>query len=383
MGRFLRRLAMLWRGGRFDRELQEEMRLHVELRRQQHLDRGLSAEAARTAAERQFGNATLLGERSGDAWGWRGLENFAQDLRYGARSLARSPGFTAVAVIALALGIGANTAIFSVVNAVLLRPLAYRDAGRLVTLLHFGTAPVAAANYLDWRDQSHSFETMAAADYWTSNLTGRGNPEHIPGLKVTANLLPMLGIAPMLGRLFLANEDQSRPGAGDYRRRNGFRSAAVLLLEEAARARMWNDRDPLIWPALYNFRHYVELELKYLIREFQELDLGVPLATHRLRKLWPPVAKGFARCFGNEDREPFDVLERAIAMLEALDPAGDGFRYATTRRGESSMIEDVYLDPQALLRLIREVEEVLGAAGMAFQAEAEVIQEMLELRYDF
>ena len=75
--------------------------------------------------------------------------------------------------------------------------------------------------------------------------------------------------------------------------------------------------------------------------------------------------------------------ERAIAMLEALDPAGDGFRYATTRRGESSMIEDVCLDPQALLRLIREVEEVLGAAGMAFQAEAEVIQEMLELRYGF
>lgn len=173
------------------------------------------------------------------------------------------------------------------------------------------------------------------------------------------------------------------PRAGDYRRRNGFRSAAVLLLEEAARARLWNDRDPLIWPALYNFRHYLELELKYLIREFQELDLGVPLATHRLRKLWPPVAKGFARCFGNEDREPFNVLERAIVMLEALDPAGDGFRYATTRRGESSMIEDVYLDPRALLRLIREVEEVLGAADMAFQAEAEVIHEMLELRYDF
>ena len=181
MGRFLRRLAMLWRGGRFDRELQEEMRLHVELRRQQHLDRGLSAEAARTAAERQFGNATLLGERSGDAWGWRGLENFAQDLRYGARSLARSPGFTAVAVIALALGIGANTAIFSVVNAVLLRPLAYRDAGRLVTLLHFGTAPVAAANYLDWRDQSHSFETMAAADYWSQQPDREGKPGAHPG----------------------------------------------------------------------------------------------------------------------------------------------------------------------------------------------------------
>ena len=172
------------------------------------------------------------------------------------------------------------------------------------------------------------------------------------------------------------------PEAGGYRRRKGFRSAAVLLLEEAAAAGQWHDRDPLVWPALYSFRHYVELELKYLIREFPELGLGVPVATHRLRKLWPSVAEGFARCFGNEDREPFDVLERAIAMLEALDPAGDGFRYAATRAGESSMIEDVYLAPQALLRLIREVDEVLGAAGMAFQAEAEVIQEMLENGYD-
>jgi hypothetical protein len=172
------------------------------------------------------------------------------------------------------------------------------------------------------------------------------------------------------------------PGAGDYRRRKGFQSAAVLLLEQAAAVHRWNDRDPLIWPALYSFRHYVELELKYLIREFPELGLGVPAATHRLRKLWPLVANGFAKCFGNEDREPFDVLERAIAMLEALDPAGDGFRYATTRVGESSMIEDVYLDPSALLRLIREVDKVLGAAEMAFQAEAEFIHQMLELRYD-
>jgi hypothetical protein len=168
------------------------------------------------------------------------------------------------------------------------------------------------------------------------------------------------------------------PAAGDYRRRRGFQSAAVLLLEEADRAPLWNDRDPLVWPALYSFRHYVELELKYLVRGFPELGLGSPPATHKLRKLWSPVAQGFARCFGEEDRQPFDALERAIAMLEALDPVGDGFRYATTRAGQSSMTEDVYLDPQALLRLIHEVDEVLGAAGMAFQAQAEAILEMLD-----
>jgi putative ABC transport system permease protein len=138
----------------------------------------------------------------------RWLHELTQDLRFGARSMLRTPGFTAVALIALALGIGANTAIFSVVNAVLLRPLAYRDPDRLVTLLHDGENPVAPANYLDWRDQSRSFETMAAADYWTPNLTGVDPPEHLWALQVTQNLMPMLGVEPLFGRLFAPGEDQ-------------------------------------------------------------------------------------------------------------------------------------------------------------------------------
>ena len=141
------------------------------------------------------------------------LENFAKDVRYGARNLLRTPGFTVVAAIALALGIGANTAIFGVVNAVLLRPLAYKDADRLVTVLTFGTGPVATANYIDWRDQSHSFTAMGGADYWTPNLTSndpsdRFAAEHLYGLKVTQNLLPMLGVEPLLGRVFVKGEDQ-------------------------------------------------------------------------------------------------------------------------------------------------------------------------------
>ena len=200
---------MLLGGARFDRDLEEEMRLHMDLRREQHLARGLSPEDAQTAARRGFGNDTLLRETSGDQWGWRGLEQLAQDVRYGARALLHAPGFTAVAAIALALGIGANTAIFSVVNAVLLRPLAYRDSARLVTLLHNGDNPVAPANYIDWRDQSCSFEAMAAAEYWSPNLTGTDQPEHLTGLQVTQNLLPMLGVDPLMGRLFVAGEDQT------------------------------------------------------------------------------------------------------------------------------------------------------------------------------
>jgi putative ABC transport system permease protein len=203
-----RRLATLRRGERFDRELQEEMRLHRELREEQRAREGMPQRSARAAAAQKFGNEIELRERSGDIWRRRMLENFLQDLRYGVRALLRTPGFTAVAVLTLALGIGANAAIFSVVNAVLLRPLPYQDAGRLVTVLHDGIDPVAVANYFDWRDQSTSFEAMAAADYWTPNLTNSDPPEHLWGLQVTQNLLPMLGVDPILGRWFAPGEDK-------------------------------------------------------------------------------------------------------------------------------------------------------------------------------
>jgi predicted permease len=201
-----RRLEMLFGGRRFDNDLEEEMRLHLELRAEEYEANGFSPREAGAAAKRRFGNATVLREVSGDAWGWRALEDFGQDLRYALRSLMQKPAFTAVGAITLALGIGANTALFSVVNSVLLRPLPYKNANRLVTLLHEGTDPVATANYIDWRDQCRSFEAMEAASYWTPNLTNNDLPEHLVGLRVTQNLLPMLGVAPTLGRLFARGE---------------------------------------------------------------------------------------------------------------------------------------------------------------------------------
>jgi len=191
----MRRLRVLFRREQFDRELAEEMGLHRELRRRQE-------------PERRFGNVTALHEQSREAWGITWVLQVAQDVRYGVRSMLRAPGFAAVAVVALALGIGANTAIFSVVNAVLMRPLAYRDSERLVTILHGRSNPVSTGNYFDWRDQSRSFESMAAADYWAPNLTGSDHPETIRALRVTQNLMPTLGVPPLLGRLFLPGEDQ-------------------------------------------------------------------------------------------------------------------------------------------------------------------------------
>jgi putative ABC transport system permease protein len=141
-----------------------------------------------------------------------------QDLRYGLRMLAKSPGFTAVAILTLALGIGANTAIFSVVDAILLRPLPYPHPDRLVTISESNLPNdaatrnvVAPANFLDWRQRNDVFEEMAAANFPGFALTGTDRPERVLGAAISAGALHMLGLHPALGREFNAEED--RPGA--------------------------------------------------------------------------------------------------------------------------------------------------------------------------
>lgn len=191
-----------------ENEMDTELRFHVDAYTEDLIRTGIPAEEALRRARVEFGGIQSTKENCRDARGANIVESFFQDLRYGARSMRRAPGFTAVAVVALALGIGANAAVFSVVNEVLLRPLAYKDADRLVTILHRVKNPVAVANYIDWRDQSRSFEVMAAAEYWSPNLTGTDPPEHLWGLQVTQNMLPMLGVDPLLGRWFAVGEDQ-------------------------------------------------------------------------------------------------------------------------------------------------------------------------------
>jgi putative ABC transport system permease protein len=141
-------------------------------------------------------------------WSWIWLEQLWRDFRYGLRGMRRNPGFTAVAVIALALGIGANSAIFTAVDAILLRPLGYHDPERLVVILNHGSGAVAPANFVDWKAQSRSFENMGAAEYWTPDLTGSDRPEKLWALHVSADILPLLGVPPALGRFFTRSEDQ-------------------------------------------------------------------------------------------------------------------------------------------------------------------------------
>jgi putative ABC transport system permease protein len=138
------------------------------------------------------------------------MTNLLQDLRYGVRMLVKNPGFTVVAVLTLALGIGANAAIFTVVNAVLLRPLAFRDPSRVVLVVErspYPTISTSYENYQDWRDQSHSFESMEATLFTNATLTGLGEPERFPTRRMTAGLLPLLGVNPIAGRNFHSQED--------------------------------------------------------------------------------------------------------------------------------------------------------------------------------
>ncbi|MGH9454537.1 MAG: permease prefix domain 1-containing protein, partial [Terriglobia bacterium] len=187
-------------------ELDDDIRDHIECETQDNIDRGMSPDEARHAAMRKFGNVTRVEEDTREVWSAIWLEQLFADIRFGLRMLRKNPGFTAVAVLTLALGIGANTAVFSLVYAVLLRPLPYKAPSSLVVLNEttpkVGTVSVSYPDFLDWRSDNHAFSAMAAVDDTDFNLAGVAQPENISGEAVSPNFLSMMGVRPILGRDF-------------------------------------------------------------------------------------------------------------------------------------------------------------------------------------
>ncbi len=207
------RFRNLFRNNRLTRELDEEIRAHLELEEEDRRADGLFPGEARHAARRAFGNITLRREESREMWIYRSLEILLQDIRYGLRMLRKNPGFTAIAVLTLALGIGANSALFSILHAVLLRPLSYSQPERLVILSemrHDGAAmSVAYPNFQDWAQRTQSFEPLAAFQRSFVNWTGEGEASRLNASIVSWNLFELLGVQPQIGRPFAAADDQA------------------------------------------------------------------------------------------------------------------------------------------------------------------------------
>src|SRR5712672_3449381 len=220
-----RRMQMLVRREKFARELEEEMRLHRELKEKEFIADGVHASEARYAASRQFGNAMYFRERSSETWAWRWLEDFLRDLRFGARMLRQNSGFTIVAVLTLALGIGANTAIFTLIDAVMLRSLPVANPRQLYRLgdnnsccVMFGTQEGGSfvlysyALYENLRDHTPEFSELAAFEPWTSDLSVRRSgsaAEPYKGEFVSANYFNTLGVRAFAGRLLAPPDDSA------------------------------------------------------------------------------------------------------------------------------------------------------------------------------
>jgi predicted permease len=212
---------MWWQKRKRDADVERELQSDLDVEEEEQRERGVPAEEARYAALRAFGNPALIREQTRAVWSCAALDNFGRDVRISVRTLFRSPGFSMLAILVMALCIGATTSLFTVVRSVLLKPLPFRDPDQLVMIYEhfrdrsmnsqeFNYNPVAPADYYDWRAQTHGFEDMAAWRYWQFNLTGEHSelPELVSARGGSWNLFPLLGVDAAIGRTFTESEDR-------------------------------------------------------------------------------------------------------------------------------------------------------------------------------
>src|SRR3984885_7859336 len=208
-----------WQIRKRDADVERELRSDLELEEEDQRENGVPPEEARYAALRAFGNPTLICEQTSAIWSWNWRESLARDLRFSLRMLRRTPGFTVIAILVMALGIGANIALFTVVSGVLLNPLPFHDPDRLVMLyetgLHeddiAGANGVAGGMYAEWKKQNRSYSSLALAQEIRVGLSASGGqlPEKLNSALFSWDLLPTLGVQPALGRGFAQSDDSA------------------------------------------------------------------------------------------------------------------------------------------------------------------------------
>ncbi len=346
----------LFRRRREEQALDAELQFHVERQIEQNIGAGMSPEEARYAAARAFGNAAVVREQTRESWGLGTFDVWRQDLKYGMRMLAKNPGFAVIAILTLALGIGANTALFSVVNAVLLNPLPFPQPDQLLTLHeskpNFEQGAIPYLNFLDWQNQNRTFSSIAISRGFAFSLTGIGEPERLQGEWVSASLFGTLGVKPQLGRDFTSEDDQSGAGpvamisASLWKRKFG---GTPDVLGKAIRL---DGRDYTIVgviPASFNLR----------VGNFQAGDVYAPI------RLWghPGLQNRMAALglHGIGRMKPGVTLEQAGADLRRI-AANLASAYPDANRGTSANVMPL---KQSVVGSVRPLLLVLlGAVGL-------------------
>src|SRR6266705_3797115 len=301
----------IWRRKAREADLDEEVRSHLDMATQARVERGADQKEAERAARREFGNLGLVKEVTREAWGGSWLRDLANDARYGLRILLKNPGFTTVAVLTLALGIGANTAIFSVVNAVLLRPLPYPEPGRLVQLRADRPGSpstfIGSATFVEVKAQSQSLARIAAYSGGDMTLTGAGLAERVVSGAVTADFFPLLGVQPAVGRNFTREEDTP----------NGPKAA--ILGHGLWQSRFGGDPDVLGRTITLNQQSYTVVGILPARFQYPErFQLWIPLALSETGGTFVKYGEGMMLLNAIARLKPGVTLQQAQAELQTI-----------------------------------------------------------------
>jgi len=332
-----------WGRKKKSKELEEELRSHLEMASRERMERGEGKKGAEEEARREFGNVELVKEVARDQWGWRWLENLLEDARYGARVLVKAPAFSAVAILTLAIGIGANTALFSIVNGVLLKPLTYPQPEQLVTLHeskpNFDSGSISLPNFDDWRTQNTSLSMMGVHRQFSFNLTGTGEAEQVKAEFVSSDLLPMLGVKPVIGRMFSEGEDK-------------IGASPVVIISAGFWSRKFGSAPDVLGKALtldgrsYTIGGVVPATFNLQVASFRACELYVPIGQWN-NPLLPDRASGLG-LHGIGRMKPRVTLQQARAdmgrvtahLAEAYPDANKGIG-ATLIPLKEEMVGDV------------------------------------------